>query len=208
MGADIRRVIKIAVALGLVLLAASAAWQLYLLSREAGRLDDMRLSLDSAIDGVEELETKLKLLDEEITRLGFVKVDLYFARMTETDMYIEPVRRVVEKDRIVFNTVALLLEGPGKNDDGLYPIAPKSVKVLGANEAGGMATVNFSKEILQAGYGSEGELAMVSAIVDTLCTLPGIDRVQILVEGKKVESLGGHVFVEDPLSFMEDLLKQ
>jgi spore germination protein GerM len=207
MGTKVAGLVRILAVVGFIALLGLAAWQLYSLSLEAAKLKEMRLSLDSAMSGVGELETKLELLDEEIAKLGFVKINLYFMRMTETDIYIEPVRRVAEKDNLLLNAIRLLIAGPRDSEEGLYPVIPEGVEVLGAEDRDGIATVDFSNGILHAGYGSEAELAMVSAIVDTACDLPGISKVQILVEGGKVESLGGHVLVEEPLARMEGLLK-
>lgn len=196
------------IAAGVIALAAVSFWQVSLLISEARRLSDMRLSLDGAMQGAEQLQDKLRMLDEEIAKLGLVKVNLYFAGMTDTGIYITPVKRVVDKDNLILGALRRLMEGPGDNEDGLYPIAPDGVEVFGAYVKSGVAYVDFSEAIMYPGFGSEGELAMVSAIVDTLCDLPGVDKVQILVEGNKVESLGGHVLVNIPLSRMEELVRR
>ncbi len=199
---------NIAVAAVVLALTAACIWQVARLMAEARRLSDMRLSLDSTMEGAQQLQVKLRLLDEEIAKLGLVKVNLYFSGMTDTGIYITPVKRVVDKDSIAVSALRRLMEGPGENDDGLYAIAPEGVEVLGAKIQGGVAYADFSGKIMYPGFGSEGELAMVSAIVDTLCELPGVEKVQILVEGEVVESLGGHVLVDSPLGRMEELVRR
>lgn len=199
---------NIAVAAIVLALTAACIWQVARLMAEARRLSDMRLSLDSTMEGAQQLQVKLRLLDEEIAKLGLVKVNLYFSGMTDTGIYITPVKRVVDKDSIAVSALRRLMEGPGENDDGLYAIAPEGVEVLGAKIQGGVAYADFSGKIMYPGFGSEGELAMVSAIVDTLCELPGVEKVQILVEGEVVESLGGHVLVDSPLGRMEELVRR
>ncbi len=199
---------NMAVAAAVIALAAACVWQVVRLSSEARRLADMRLSLDSTMEGAEQLQVKLRLLDEEIAKLGLVKVNLYFSGMTDTGIFITPVKRVVDKDSLAVSALKRLMEGPGANDEGLYAIAPEGVEVLGANIKAGVAYADFSVKIMYPGFGSEGELAMVSAIVDTLCDLPGIEKVQILVEGKIVESLGGHVLVDGPLGRMDELVRR
>lgn len=189
-----------------VALMAVAGWQVAGLVRSSRNLGDLRLSLDEAKSGVEELEYKLRLLDEEIAKMGFVRVDLYFAKVTETAMKVVPLKKVVEKgDNLPLNAINALLQGP-QGDGDLYAPIPEGVKVLSVTTEGGTAYADFSEEIMYAGFGSEGELAMVSCIVNTLVSLPGIEKAQILVEGEKVESLGGHVFIGSPLSMMSDLL--
>ena len=199
---------NLAVAAAVIALAAACVWQVVRLSAEARRLADMRLSLDSTMEGAEQLQVKLRLLDEEIAKLGLVKVNLYFSGMTDTGIFITPVKRVVDKDSLALSALKRLMEGPGANDEGLFAVAPEGVEVLGANIKAGVAYADFSGKIMYPGFGSEGELAMVSAIVDTLCDLPGIEKVQILVEGKVVESLGGHVLVDGPLGRMDELVRR
>ncbi len=189
-----------------IVLVVVAGWQVAGLVRSTRNLGDLRLSLDEAKSGVEELEYKLRLLDEEIAKMGFVKVDLYFTRVTDTALKVVSMKKVVEKgDNLPFNAMEALMEGP-HGDADLYAPVPEGVKVLSVTTKSDIAYVDFSEEIMYAGFGSEGELAMVSCIVNTLVSLPGIGKAQILVEGEKVESLGGHVFVGSPLSRMSDLL--
>ncbi|HEY8497940.1 MAG TPA: GerMN domain-containing protein, partial [Limnochordales bacterium] len=47
--------------------------------------------------------------------------------------------------------------------------------------------------------GTTGELLTVYGIVNTLTQLPGIRQVQIVVEGRPVETLAGHVDLTQPL---------
>ena len=65
----------------------------------------------------------------------------------------------------------------------------------------GDAYVDFSPEIsTKHPGGSLAELLTVYAIVDTLTVnLPAITRVQILVDGKEVDTLAGHVDLRRPL---------
>ena len=66
---------------------------------------------------------------------------------------------------------------------------------------GGQAFVDFSRELV-AGHsgGSTNELMTVYTIVDSLtANLPAVMSVQVLVEGKPVETLAGHVDLRRPL---------
>jgi len=65
----------------------------------------------------------------------------------------------------------------------------------------GEAFIDLSREIV-AGHsgGSTNELLTIYTLVDTLCAnLPAIHSVQLLVEGKQVETLAGHVDLRHPL---------
>lgn len=72
----------------------------------------------------------------------------------------------------------------------------------------GTATADFSSEVTRLNVGSMGEALAVAAIVNTLTEFPEIRRVQILVEGRKVESLAGHVDVSRPLARNDRLIKR
>ena len=52
------------------------------------------------------------------------------------------------------------------------------------------------------------EILTVGAIVNTLTEFPDVEKVQILVEGKKVSTLFGHLDVSDPLSRSPGIIKK
>ena len=70
----------------------------------------------------------------------------------------------------------------------------------------GTAYADFSKELAKKGQGSYGEMMLCYAITNTLTEFKEIKRVQILVEGKKMITLSGHMDVEDPLERNKTLL--
>jgi spore germination protein GerM len=73
-------------------------------------------------------------------------------------------------------------------------VFPEGVRLLSATVQNGALQLNFSPELTQnfAG-GSDDEAALVNAITSTAGSFPNIERVQILVDGKPIESLGGHI---------------
>lgn len=73
-------------------------------------------------------------------------------------------------------------------------IFPQGVRLLGVRAQNGTLQLNFSKELTDNfSGGSDDEAALVNAISSTAGSFPNVERVQILVEGKPVESLGGHI---------------
>ena len=84
---------------------------------------------------------------------------------------------------------------------------PIGTKVLSLKiDKNGTAYADFSKELAKKGQGSYGEMMLCYAITNTLTEFKEIKRVQILVEGKKVITLSGHMDVEDPLERNKTLL--
>lgn len=47
----------------------------------------------------------------------------------------------------------------------------------------------------------------MGAVVNTLTEFPGVEQVQILVEGKRVDTLYGHLDVYDPMSRSPGIIK-
>ncbi len=84
---------------------------------------------------------------------------------------------------------------------------PRGTELREVRVLDGVAFADFS-ETLRSGFrgGSDNEGVMVYAIINTLAQLPGIEEVQVLVEGEKVNEIGGHLYMGDPLSFDDELV--
>ncbi|SMP43226.1 stalk domain-containing protein [Anoxynatronum buryatiense] len=145
-------------------------------------------------DGITDITGTIREL-----RRGTREVTLYFMRVTDTAFLTEGESRLFQtKDLTPDDLLAVLLAGPESAD--LTRVIPRNAKVLNISVSDGLANVNFSREITQANVGAEAEGVLVNSIVWTLVQLPEIDAVQILVEGEIVETLAGHITVNEPLS--------
>ena len=123
--------------------------------------------------------------------------------------------RLVEVEReILFDdstdkytaAVGALMEEP--YEDNLTRIFPKNAAIKSVTVSGELATVDFDGSILKGFVGgSTGEEFLIGSIVDTLTNFPEVKRVKFLVDGKKVETLSGHMDLSVPLERMNDLLK-
>lgn len=87
----------------------------------------------------------------------------------------------------------------GSNKEELTNLVPPEVVVEYVKSENGVAHVSFSKEILSANLGSSGEIMLVEQITLIMKQF-GYDSTQILVEGKAVESLLGHVTTDKPIT--------
>lgn len=132
-----------------------------------------------------------------------VTVDLYFS--DDQAMEVLPERREVEvasdpaqRLSLAELVVTELLKGP--NDPLLNKTLPPEAKLISVQVIDGLVMANFSKELVAKHWGgSTGEMMTILSLVNSLTCLPNIDRVQILVEGKKVETLAGHADITDEL---------
>lgn len=101
--------------------------------------------------------------------------------------------------KLLQQALEALIAGP-KNKD-LVAVLPRATKVRSVQILDRTAYADFSPELVKRGFGgSATEILAVAAIVNTLTEFPDIERVQILVEGKKVSTLYGHVDIFDPLN--------
>ena len=99
-----------------------------------------------------------------------------------------------------------LLEGT--KEKGQTNIIPKQAKLRSVKVENGTATVDFTGDLRKDFVGgSTGETMLVGSVVDTLTEFPEVKKVQILIDGKKVESLSGHMGLSQPMGRMADLLK-
>ena len=96
---------------------------------------------------------------------------------------------------------AALSLADGPTAPGLLPALPPGTRVLGAGAAGGVATVDLSREF-ETGYpaGSAAELAVLAPLVRTAAEAAGAQRVRILVEGRAPAPAGGQLDLSEPLS--------
>jgi len=77
---------------------------------------------------------------------------------------------------------------------------PSGTHVLNVTVLGSTATVDLSSEVGASVGGSYEENGEFKGLVYTLTGIPSINTVQILVAGRKVETLpGGHLELDEPL---------
>ena len=92
-----------------------------------------------------------------------------------------------------------LIQGPQSSD--LASPLPYTTKLFGIfvdNE--GRLYVNFSKEFVEDNCkGTACEIAVIKTLIKTTAyNFPQISQLQILVEGKPIKSIGGHLNIEEP----------
>lgn len=133
-------------------------------------------------------------------------ITLYFPNSSYTAL--NGTERVIPQSAAADPAVILteLMRGPSTVDgDELWPAVSGGVTVDDVNSvyiAGDVAVVDFAQSASDKmqGISQQNEYIMVYAIVNTLTSLDGVRRVQFLVDGERVESLGGgSIDVIDPL---------
>ncbi len=143
-------------------------------------------------------------LGEEVPQTpSRVQVKLYFS--TRDAMYLKAEVREINEGDLYLKTLEELIRGPVSPDMG--ETIPEGTRVLGINVNNGVAYPNFSSDLIKNHWGgSTGETMTVYSIVNTLSQFPEVESVQILIEGEKIETLAGHIYMLEPLKANQDLI--
>jgi spore germination protein GerM len=138
------------------------------------------------------------------------EVLLYFSD-AEGEYLVGEKREILKKNEVkeeAKETIIELIKGPkGK----LIPTLPPRTKLLTLqiNDAG-LAKVNFNPTLSKDHPGgSSAEMMTVYSIVNSLSlNFPQIKRVQILIDGKPIETIAGHLSLRQPIPPKPDLIRR
>lgn len=111
-------------------------------------------------------------------------VQLYFP--SANGRLLVPVTRAVFSNADVSTAVLELAKGP-KDDSGLERALPENCGIKSVTMKDGTVTLNFSKEFKETLESSDGGEQAVRAILFTCSQFPGVKKVEVLVEGEKLE---------------------
>lgn len=143
--------------------------------------------------------------DKSISPATTVNAKLYYA--TSDAMFLVPKTIVIGHDNAPATAVRMLLKGDETNNNVVRVIPPET-KLLSLEIKDNIAYANFSKEIKHNPGGSTSERLIIGSIVNTLTEFQDIKRVKILIEGKSVETLNGHLDLSQPVVRDESLIKK
>ncbi len=155
------------------------------------------------------LRSRLELMESSplATPDGGIKLVVYMGLATATDIITVPVIRATDETTDLKEAaLAELIRGPDPAGP-LSPILPPETEVLSLEvDDDGLATVDFSPHVAEYAAGSAGETLVIAGIVNTLTEFPDVDRVQILVEGERGVSLGGHFTLDEPIERLTGMI--
>lgn len=122
-------------------------------------------------------------------------------KVTERNTYLVPsthfIRRDVDPKEAALNKLFYL-----SRQSGEAALIPQGTRVLGIHVDRGIATLDLSHEFVDNFHGgSLQESLTLESIVRTLGQFRDVDRVRILVEGRAVDTLGGHFGLAEPLYY-------
>lgn len=139
-----------------------------------------------------------------------IPIILYFSDTNER--FLVPEKRFIVKKKTPVEQageiVKALLDGSKTGKVNTFPaeVNLKDIKV----EANQTAVVSFSKNlVLNHPGGSASEMATVYSLTNSLtANIPEIKAVKVLIDGKEVDSLKGHLSLKQPFSYNKEYLAQ
>jgi len=141
---------------------------------------------------------------------------LYFS--SEDEEYLVPeIREIKLSGPIETQTLKVIQElikgsqaQQTQSAKGLINVIPDGVKVNGTRLNGmGALYIDFSRELKESHPGgSWAEMLTIYSIVDTITkNFPDIKRVKILIDGREIETLAGHIDTSKPLTKNMDIVR-
>lgn len=109
------------------------------------------------------------------------QVQLYFP--SASGRLLVPVTRTVFSPADLSTAILELAKGP-QDDSGLERPLPSDCGIKSVKIDNGTATIDFSQEFMTVTQGSDGGQQAVRAILFTASQFPGVQKVEILVEGQ------------------------
>ncbi|MCR5699435.1 MAG: GerMN domain-containing protein [Treponemataceae bacterium] len=133
-------------------------------------------------------------------------INLCFVQIDDSDGSIirrETIRTVEKNTSPLTTALNALITGPNASEaqKGYISIIPPNTKLLGARITNKTAILNFNEDFTYNSYGVQGQITQLMQIVYTATSFSTIDNVQFLIEGQKIDYLGGEgVWIGSPLS--------
>jgi germination protein M len=112
-------------------------------------------------------------------------------------------RDIPQSDWPLRDALESLLSGPDEKDraKGLVTGIPPETRLRSVSVKDGVATIDLSESFRFTASGVEGLTAELRQVVATATEFPTVQKVQILIEGKKVQYLGTEgIRIDEPLS--------
>jgi spore germination protein GerM len=130
---------------------------------------------------------------------------LFFVRVEDDGSIVrqEVKRSIPVSDSPLTDALNALMRGPSSDElsRGYVSLVPQGSKILSVTMRGATAEINFNDAFQFNSLGIEGYAGQLKQVVWTATAFNNVHDVQILIDGKKVDYMGGEgVFIKLPLS--------
>jgi len=119
----------------------------------------------------------------------------------ESNKMLVKVNRNLNPNTPLRDSINALLAGPTPDEimRGIESFVPEGSRLLSAKREGSTAVLDFNQEFRYNTRGREGCEAQIKQIVWTATEIPGVQNVQFLIDGKKVDFLSEGVVISSPI---------
>lgn len=164
--------------------------------------------LDSNGEEVGEMNSDMYIFNtgREIRTYQMVRLHLYFADETGTQL-VNTYRRVVYNSNLSMERLVTEQVIMGTSSDFAHPTLNPETRVLSVTTVDGICYVSLNAAFLTEPYNVSPRVAIWS-LVNSLCTLPDIDGVQISIDGDTSYSFLETVPLKNPLTPDESLIAE
>ncbi|MDF9408063.1 GerMN domain-containing protein [Pelotomaculum isophthalicicum JI] len=121
---------------------------------------------------------------------------VYYVKITADDAYLVREVHQVPYTKEVIKAALEELINTNPVTPGAVRVLPAGTKIRGISVQDGLATVDFSRDVLRANVGASGEELGIQSIINTVTEFPGVQKVSFLVEGtvdQEAKNWWGHV---------------
>jgi len=151
------------------------------------------------------IKEKNTILDQQTAEKNMRISTLYFVNVSdENKITLQGISRpVYYDDSPLTETLTALISGLTSSElnKGLLSLIPLGTKIEGVNVSNMTATINFNETLSFNNFGKEGLEAELKQIIFTATEFSTVDKVQILIDGKKKQFLSTEgVNIGEPLS--------
>lgn len=136
------------------------------------------------------------------------KMILTVYNATKDGLYVMPEQHVVPANEQPAQTAMEILTAGTKNVD-LVSVMPAGTKLRHISIKDRIAYVDFNDKLIKNNTGgSASERLLVAAIINTLTEFHDVEKVRIMVDGKNIDTISGHMDISEPLSRSEKIIKK
>lgn len=133
-----------------------------------------------------------------------VEVSLFFA--DENIAHLKAEKRIFANDETTPKSVVeAIIEGP--QNENLCTLIPSDTEIISVSVNGDLCTINLNDEFTNFTGGTSMENLAIFSIVNSLCSIDGISKVKINIEGNTNAMFGGHYSLEDVFTKDMSLIK-
>jgi len=151
------------------------------------------------------IKEKESILNQKAAEKNMRTSTLYFVNVSdENKIALQGISRpVYYDDSPLTETLTALISGLTSSElnKGLLSLIPLGTKIESVNVSNMTAIINFNETLSFNNFGKEGLEAELKQIIYTATEFSTVDKVQILIDGKKKQYLSTEgVYIGEPLS--------